>query len=565
MEMFLEDYTDIFEYQLMESTKENKGYFIRGVVSRAGTGNKNKRIYPIPVMESAVEELQEAVANGGFVGEIEHPCVGVSDFSILGKDGWKDFLEYKVGDEVATFNEDNIIEYNKIETIINEPYKGKIYNFKGRNIDIPFTGPHRLYLENRYGKREIVTVKEVFDNRKKYNKHKIIKIGKWEADTNDVFIIKGISKERYNKKFKQDVRKSLELNTKAFMSFIGFYLAEGCTSKRDNEYKISISQNEGIIADEFREVLKQLPFEVKEYSKKRRDNIITNFVIQDIRLHEYLKPLGDCYTKYIPTELKQLDAPYLEELIDWFIKGDGRDRRGMDGGSNRRNLFSVSKRLIEDLHELVIKVGGSGNWTEIDTTEDYMFADHLIEAKNKHTLYQLNLSTTKGIYLDERFLSITEEDHDDNIYCITVPNGNFYMKHKGKSYLTGNSSPKVNIERISHKITKLKMAPDGAVLAEMTILNTPQGNILKNLIDGGVQLGVSTRGLGGIKPYHGPLGEGFVEVQPGFKMKAIDVVFDPSAGIDGRPNFVTEETSNSGIILGHTTKFERVWNDVFGD
>ncbi len=125
-------------------------------------------------------------------------------------------------------------------------------------------------------------------------------------------------------------------------------------------------------------------------------------------------------------------------------------------------------------------------------------------------------------------------------------------------------TPKINVNKISHKITKLKMAPDGAVLAEMVVLDTDEGRTLKKLIDGGVRLGVSTRGLGGVKPYMGPLGEGLVEVQPGFKMKAIDVVFDPSAGDDGRPNFVTEGVTESGIHLGHTRKLEQVWNDVFG-
>lgn len=125
-------------------------------------------------------------------------------------------------------------------------------------------------------------------------------------------------------------------------------------------------------------------------------------------------------------------------------------------------------------------------------------------------------------------------------------------------------TPKININKISHKITKLKMASDGAVLAEMVVLDTTEGKTLKKLIDAKVRLGVSTRGLGGVKPYIGALGEGLVEVQPGFKMKAIDVVFDPSAGTDGRPNFVTEDTTESGIALGHTANFERVWNDVFG-
>lgn len=125
-------------------------------------------------------------------------------------------------------------------------------------------------------------------------------------------------------------------------------------------------------------------------------------------------------------------------------------------------------------------------------------------------------------------------------------------------------TPKINVNKISHKITKLKMAPDGAVLAEMVVLDTDEGRTLKKLIDGGVRLGVSTRGLGGVRPYNGPLGEGLVEVQPGFKMKAIDVVFDPSAGADGRPNFVTEGVTENGVVLGYSRKLETVWNDVFG-
>jgi hypothetical protein len=125
------------------------------------------------------------------------------------------------------------------------------------------------------------------------------------------------------------------------------------------------------------------------------------------------------------------------------------------------------------------------------------------------------------------------------------------------------TTPKINVDRISHKITRLEMASDGAVLAEMVVLGTTQGMELQNLIAGGVRLGVSTRALGGVKPMIG-LGEGCVEVLPGLKIKAIDVVFDPSAGDDGRPNFVTESVSEHGILLGHTPKFERVWNDLFG-
>lgn len=125
-------------------------------------------------------------------------------------------------------------------------------------------------------------------------------------------------------------------------------------------------------------------------------------------------------------------------------------------------------------------------------------------------------------------------------------------------------TPKINVNKISHKITKCEMAPDGAVLAEMVVLDTTEGRELKKLIEGGVRLGVSTRALGGVKAMRGSLGESILEVQKGLRMKAIDVVFDPSAGDDGRPDFVTESVTEGGIILGHSRKFESVWKDVFG-
>jgi len=125
-------------------------------------------------------------------------------------------------------------------------------------------------------------------------------------------------------------------------------------------------------------------------------------------------------------------------------------------------------------------------------------------------------------------------------------------------------TPKINVNKISHKITKCEMAPDGAVLAEMVVLDTTEGRELKQLIKGGVRLGVSTRALGGVKQVRGNLGESILEVQPGLNLKAIDVVFDPSAGADGRPDFVAESITESGIILGHSRKFEQVWEDVSG-
>jgi len=125
-------------------------------------------------------------------------------------------------------------------------------------------------------------------------------------------------------------------------------------------------------------------------------------------------------------------------------------------------------------------------------------------------------------------------------------------------------TPKINMEKISHKITKLAIAEDGSVVGEMIPTSSPSGQILKSYMVDGIRLGVSTRGTGSVKPYTGPLAEGrlgVVEVNPGYRMRAIDIVFDPSAGTF--PDQVVEGTEDFGMFTVPSA-FKAVWDDVFG-
>lgn len=84
--------------------------------------------------------------------------------------------------------------------------------------------------------------------------------------------------------------------------------------------------------------------------------------------------------------------------------------------------------------------------------------------------------------------------------------------------------PTVNLDRVSHLITSLK--EDGNnYIGKAKILDTPMGNIARNLIEEGAQLGVSSRGLGSLKERNG-----INEVQDDFMLStAADIVSDPSA------------------------------------
>ena len=83
--------------------------------------------------------------------------------------------------------------------------------------------------------------------------------------------------------------------------------------------------------------------------------------------------------------------------------------------------------------------------------------------------------------------------------------------------------PTVNLDKVSHLITDLRFEGNN-VIGRAKILNTPMGQIVKGLLDGGVQLGVSTRGMGSISEKNGQ-----VYVNEDFILNTVDIVQDPSA------------------------------------
>jgi len=84
--------------------------------------------------------------------------------------------------------------------------------------------------------------------------------------------------------------------------------------------------------------------------------------------------------------------------------------------------------------------------------------------------------------------------------------------------------PTVNLDKVSHRITELKWNGND-VVGKALILNTPMGKIVQGLLDGGVRLGVSTRGMGSLEQGR----DGIMEVKNDFHLATVDIVQDPSA------------------------------------
>ena len=97
------------------------------------------------------------------------------------------------------------------------------------------------------------------------------------------------------------------------------------------------------------------------------------------------------------------------------------------------------------------------------------------------------------------------------------------QKGRAVGELNHPEGPTVNLDKVSHKINKLEFQGND-VVGEASILNTPMGEVVKGLLDGGVTFGVSTRGMGSLSQRNNAM-----VVNDDYILNAVDIVQDPSA------------------------------------
>jgi hypothetical protein len=137
-----------------------------------------------------------------------------------------------------------------------------------------------------------------------------------------------------------------------------------------------------------------------------------------------------------------------------------------------------------------------------------------------------NENNTKNYFLRGPFLQANTKNRNGRTYkrkTLMREVSDFYkhkiLKHRSMGELDHPPEPTLNLDRISHLITDLKM--DGDIgYGEAKLLDTPMGKIAKVLVDDGVQLGMSTRGVGTLN------GD---TVEDDYKLITVDIVADPSA------------------------------------
>jgi hypothetical protein len=142
-------------------------------------------------------------------------------------------------------------------------------------------------------------------------------------------------------------------------------------------------------------------------------------------------------------------------------------------------------------------------------------------------LTEANASGVKQYKIRGVFMQADIKNRNGRVYPVDTLtkevvryNEQFINKKRAFGELGHPDGPTVNLERVSHMITSLKSEGKNFI-GEAKIMDTPYGKIVKNLIDEGDQLGVSSRGMGSIS--NGTVGRDF------YLATAADIVADPSA------------------------------------
>lgn len=136
----------------------------------------------------------------------------------------------------------------------------------------------------------------------------------------------------------------------------------------------------------------------------------------------------------------------------------------------------------------------------------------------------------KNTVIEGVFMQADKKNRNGRIYPRPIMESavNKYVTEqvsKGRAVgeLNHPDGPTINLDKVSHRITELHWDGNN-VMGKALILDTPMGQIVKGLVEGGCQLGVSSRGMGSLQQKNG-----VNVVGPDFVLSTVDIVQDPSA------------------------------------
>lgn len=333
------------------------------------------------------------------------------DTEVLTRSGWKKFTEVSVEmDEFATRSPTGKFEWQKATGINLTHYSGEMISLQSRTIDCLVNPPHRVLISQhtddyRTRVEKIMLAKDLLEEH--HDGQRVPVTSTWAG---------GIEVDPHYFEHEQSNGPcDLNMTGDQFCAFMGAYLAEGWSNARS----VSITQAEdGKAYSAYERLLADILGEEPRYSRD-------SFVIGNVPLANYVRQFGTASEKFIPREIMSAPARQVEIFLKFFTLGDG--------SAKGATLYTSSRRMADELQELVQKIGASATISADDRVgREIVFDDR--RAMTNHVNYRVNISDS----VVRRF-SVDAQSYSGTIGCVSVPNGILYVRRNGKPCWSGNT------------------------------------------------------------------------------------------------------------------------------
>ena len=345
---------------------------------------------------------------------------------VLTGKGWRLFKNLSPDDEICTLNpSSDIIEFQRPTAIVSFEHHRKLISIRNRTLDIMVTPDHNMYLQSQQDARMHRNNYHFVKARELQTQSQIKRTGIWIGLESEYFTLPSVTLGHLEgRQVVLSATGSLEIPMDKWLAFIGVWLADGSVSGNRDSYRISVAQKSGVKADRVEGLLLQLPF---RFSRGKNE-----FYCYDKRLGSYLAEFGGAPEKYVPNFVKQLTPTKIRTFLEWFALGDGTLMK-----NGFRIFYTSSRRLADDIQELLLKVGRLGIVKQRRRGGKIRIVDHYADASRPQ--YEVLERVRKlESWIDKR--DTRTVDYDGTVYCASVKNHIMYVRRNGKPYWCGNTS-----------------------------------------------------------------------------------------------------------------------------
>jgi len=339
------------------------------------------------------------------------------DTEVLTQRGWKRFTDVDIeSDKFATRKPvTKEFQWQKATGINLQPYSGEMVHLQSRSIDCLVNPPHRVLLSKRNGDERIVLAKELLESH--IDGDRIPIVSNWNE-----------GKEIKTRVFSQITKRgggfALEMTGDQYCAFMGAWLAEGHTACSGRVAGITqASDGKGFAA--YWELVNNIKIKGKAPSYDGKSIIVCN-----APLGRYLSKFGHASEKYVPAEIMNATPRQIEIFLRYYALGDGSKTAPV--------IYTSSRKMADQLQELVQKTGKSATIAEDDRRGRKLKFDGNREGNTNHISYIVSMSDSKM-----RRFSVASEQYSGMIGCVSVPNGILYVRRNGKACWSGNTAEQI--------------------------------------------------------------------------------------------------------------------------